>query len=90
MKREAAPPFWSLFAILLLVVLQVFIYYPQLPTLVASHFAGDGQPNGWSSKQGFFFIYFIVLGIVAGTFFLLPRVLRQACDLAAERQQRDR
>lgn len=78
MKREAfIPPFWLLFAILLLVVLQVFIYYPQLPTIVASHFARDGQPNGWSSKQGFFRLYFIVFGIVVATFFLLPRVLRR-------------
>jgi uncharacterized membrane protein len=40
------------FATLLgIVLLQAFVYYPQLPAQLASHFDAAGRPNGWSSKS---------------------------------------
>ena len=41
--------------LLLFGVLHFAQVYPQLPEQVASHFAADGSPNGWSPK-GFFFL----------------------------------
>ena len=41
---------------LVLAVLQWVQVYPQLPDRVACHFAADGTPNGWQSKQDFFLI----------------------------------
>ena len=61
----------------LLIVLagQALYYYPQLPEHVASHFDGDGRPNGWTSREGFFGgVAFVVL-IQSAAFLGLPRVL---------------
>ncbi|MCI0528500.1 MAG: DUF1648 domain-containing protein [Nitrospira sp.] len=64
----------SRFTFLLLLLIAAFqsvYYYPQLPEIMASHFDGAGNPNGWSTKLAFFMIYwgmivlttFIILGI---------------------------
>ena len=31
--------------------------YPQLPSVVGSHFDGRGAPNGWQTKQAFFSVF---------------------------------
>jgi len=31
--------------------------YPQLPSVVASHFDGRGTPNSWQTKQAFFTVF---------------------------------
>jgi uncharacterized membrane protein len=31
--------------------------YPQLPGVLASHFDGRGNPNGWQTKQAFFTVF---------------------------------
>ncbi|MGH9650036.1 MAG: DUF1648 domain-containing protein [Terriglobales bacterium] len=61
----------------LLVVLagQAVYYYPQLPERMASHFGSDGQPNGWSSREGFFGIIGFVVLIESAAFLGLPRIL---------------
>lgn len=59
-------------------VAQSLYYYPQLPATVASHFDGEGNPNGWQSKAAFFAIYAFMLGTFAliylGLGALLPRI----------------
>lgn len=54
--------FWLLVAV---AALQIWSYYPRLPDTVASHFDGQGTPNGWQTK-GVFFSFFLG-GIVLAT-----------------------
>lgn len=53
--------------ILLLAVAGIVLashYYPQMPDVVASHFDGQGTPNDYTSRDGFF----VVFGVMyAGT-----------------------
>lgn len=51
------------------------IYYPHLPLTMASHFNGDGTPNGWSSKAGYFQLEAVILLILFAALILLPRLL---------------
>lgn len=50
--------------------------YPQLPERMASHFAADGTPNGWSPKQAFFILMAAVIAVTAIPAFLVPLKLR--------------
>jgi len=43
----------TLWLLLALALAQALYFYPQLPPQVASHFAADGQPNGWMSRGWF-------------------------------------
>jgi uncharacterized membrane protein len=54
--------------LLVIATIQTIHYYPRLPVIVASHFGGRGEPNGWSSKQFFFELYWAILALFA----LLP------------------
>ena len=62
-----------IFAIVLAVALgQIIYYYPHVPHIVASHFDGAGNPNGWSSRPGFFAVYVGVLLLTIVVFALVP------------------
>ncbi len=39
-------------------ILEVVYFYPSLPERVATHFALNGAPNGWSSKTTYLFFEF--------------------------------
>jgi len=60
-------------ALTALVVLQVIVYYPRMPAVVASHFDGLGAPNGWSSKEVFFGLYLAIVLMMYGGFELMPK-----------------
>jgi uncharacterized membrane protein len=60
---------------LAVIVCQTFYYYSRLPPIVASHFGFGGAPNGWSSKQALWGIYWAVAILVAFAFFILPDLL---------------
>lgn len=62
-------------ALLLLMALQCFYYYPQMPATMASHFDGAGQPNGWSSRQLFMVFYFGAVALMVAIFWLMPLAL---------------
>ena len=62
-----------IFTVLICVAIAQSIYYfPRLPEVMASHFDGLGDPNGWSTKAVFFGIYagMLVLSIVI--FMVIP------------------
>jgi len=62
-----------IFAMVLAVALgQIIYFYPHAPDIVASHFDGAGNPNGWSSKPGFFGVYLGVLLLAVVVFVLAP------------------
>jgi uncharacterized membrane protein len=54
-------------------ILSWFHAYPQLPQIMASHFAADGRPNGWMPKNLFFVITILITAISALPTFLAPR-----------------
>ncbi len=59
-------------ALLVLVIVQIGYYYPQLPGTVASHFDGLGAANAWSGKNGFFGLYLAIVLMLVGVFVLVP------------------
>jgi uncharacterized membrane protein len=61
-------------ALLAVGVAQVFLYYPQMPDVMASHFDASGHPNGWMSRQVFMAIHLSMLAMVAACFLWLPRI----------------
>lgn len=71
--------------LLALAVAQSVFYYGQLPPIMASHFDGAGQANGFQSKAGFFGLYWFVIALSSGLFlpigFLLRRIPAQFINL---------
>ena len=61
------------YALIATALFQVVYYYPRLPQVVASHFDGAGQANGWSSRNFFFGIYLGMVLLVVAIFAGLPR-----------------
>ena len=64
------------FLLLLFGIVYFAQIYPQLPDRMASHFAADGTPNGWSPKQGFFFLMAMITAVTAIPAFLVPLKLK--------------
>jgi uncharacterized membrane protein len=75
MERDRRPLYvWWLFV--LADALVWAYYWPRLPHILAQHFGADGRPNGWATKESFFFFMgALVLGMGA-IFFGLPKLLR--------------
>ena len=42
-------------------VWQAYSSYPQLPDRMASHFDASGNPDRWSSKSGFFTMWYVLI-----------------------------
>ena len=59
--------------LLVLAIIQIVFYYPQMPEVMASHFDGVGTPNAWSGKNGFFAIYGAILIMLAVVFLYVPK-----------------
>jgi uncharacterized membrane protein len=66
--------------LLLLGLLNWARVYPQLPDSMASHFAGDGTPNGWEPKPFFFALMALILAMSAFVAFLVPRLVAAQPD----------
>lgn len=60
------------FALIALAIVQIAIYYPRMPDVVASHFDGLGEPNNWSGRNGFFGLYIAMLTLLVLVFFYAP------------------
>jgi uncharacterized membrane protein len=50
-------------------------YYPQLPSVVASHFGKHGEVNGWQAKSAFFQVFVGVSVLAALLGFGVPRII---------------
>ncbi|MGB7438494.1 MAG: DUF1648 domain-containing protein [Candidatus Acidiferrum sp.] len=72
--KDSRLPTSLYFVMLILGVLQWIRVYPQLPELMASHFTGNGIPNGWEPKPVFFALSAIAVATSAFIAFV-PRVL---------------
>ena len=70
--------FLCLICLVILALAETVYYTPRLPETVASHFGGDGRPDGWSSKAGFLWAFWIMFGSMSAMFgaiwFFVPRV----------------
>jgi len=65
-----------IFALLVLyAALHFTSVYPQLPSVVASHFNGRGAANGWETKQAFFQVLIIVSVIMVVIGFAIPKLI---------------
>jgi uncharacterized membrane protein len=63
--------------IVLAVVVQSIHYYPLLPPVMASHFGGNGEPNGWSSRESFFLLYYGIGLTTFIVFVFMPSLLKR-------------
>ncbi|MCZ6882727.1 MAG: DUF1648 domain-containing protein [Gammaproteobacteria bacterium] len=70
-------------------VLQSFYYYPQMPEILASHFDGSGEPNGWSTKTEFFALYLMLLLMTAIIFIFVPRWAEQRANFGVKLPHRE-
>lgn len=71
--------------ILILLLLGVLIaqsvfYYPALPDVVASHFDGAGNPDGWMTKRFFFVFEAALLLLLLAIFSALPALFGRTPD----------
>jgi uncharacterized membrane protein len=74
-------PALAYFLLLVMGLLQWAQAYPQLPETMASHFAADGTPNGWQSKQTFFLLTAMIIAVTTiPTFFAARKISRRSPD----------
>ncbi len=65
-------PFYIYVFLLGIAVAQAVYYYPVMPDMMASHFAGSGKADNFATKEGFFALYVIILVSTAGIFLFMP------------------
>jgi uncharacterized membrane protein len=71
--NESRLAFLLYFLLLAFGILNWLHAYPQLPQLMASHFAANGRPNGWMPKDLFFAVTVLVTFVSLLPAFLAPR-----------------
>ena len=71
-----AKPMHVWLVIVTLHAVQTTYFYPRLPAVVAQHFGAQGLPNGWTPKQDFFLISWVILLFVSLVLMLSPRMMR--------------
>jgi len=79
-----------LYAFLVLVcLLMMAYYYPQMPQRMASHFAADGRVNGWQSREAFFVLMILVSASSVVVCFLAPRQIAARSNARINLPHRD-
>jgi len=79
-----------LYSFLILVcLLMMAYYYPQMPQRMASHFAADGRANGWQSREAFFVLMILVCSTSAVVCFLAPRQIAARANARINLPHRD-
>ena len=63
--------------LLALIAVQMIYFYPKLPAVIASHFGGQGVPNGWMSRDFSLVFHLILLSGMLAVFFGIPKILRR-------------
>ena len=58
--------------LVLVCLLMMGYYYPQMPQRMAAHFAADGSPNGWQPREAFFLFMILVSASSAIVAFFAP------------------
>ncbi|MCH6572343.1 MAG: DUF1648 domain-containing protein, partial [Proteobacteria bacterium] len=53
-------------------MVQLAVYYPQLPETMSVHFNKDGLANGWSSREVYFSIQIGLLVVLTGIAAIAP------------------
>lgn len=66
-----------LFLLIGIFAAQIIYYYPNLPEIVATHFDGRGQSNGFMTKQNFVIFEAFFLLLIIGEFSLLPYLIEK-------------
>lgn len=71
--------YWLFFLITLVIAAMHLTWaYNDLPERVASHFDLNGQPDGWSSRDGWAVTYIVLVAVMAAIFgglvYLMPRL----------------
>ncbi len=49
---------------IMLLIMQFFWYYPELPQRMASHFNFQGEPDDWMNKSSFAILWFLAVFVV--------------------------
>jgi len=70
-------------------LLMAAYYYPRMPVRMASHFAGDGRPNGWQPREAFFLIMLVVGSLSAIIVFFAPWRIASQPDARINLPNRD-
>lgn len=65
-------------AIVLAAIAQSIFSFPQLPERMASHFGASGLPNGWMTKEAFFILYAVMIGLAAAVEFFPARSIARS------------
>ena len=60
-----------------ILIAQTVFYYSSLPEIMASHFDGAGNPNGWMSKSFFLIIQGALLLLIICISFFLPKLINK-------------
>lgn len=63
--------------VFIFMIIQLVVYYPKLPSTLASHFNLKGDPDGWLSKSLFFCLYFVIQLSMVAAFVLFSRLSRK-------------
>jgi uncharacterized membrane protein len=74
---------------ILVCLLMMAYYYPQMPERMASHFAADGSVNGWQSRSAFFVLMLLVTSTSAIVGFLAPRQIAAKSNARINLPHRD-
>ena len=66
--------------LVLVCLLMMGYYYPQMPQRMAAHFAADGSPNGWQPRDAFFLLMFVICASSAIVAFFAPWQIASKSD----------
>ena len=79
-----------LYAFLVVVcLLMIAYYYPQMPERMASHFAADGRVNGWQSRGAFFVLMLLITSTSAIVGFVAPWQIAARSNAGINLRHRD-